>query len=75
VLGYFTRKFRHRRAQKYLAAHPDDEPAVQTIVAALDLLAPKSAREVAEMTAARQLSDAEWQKFGPRWERAWNAIR
>jgi hypothetical protein len=75
VFGYLARKFRHRRAQKYLSAHPEDEPAVQTIVATLDLLAPRSAREVAEMMAARPLSDDEWQKIGSRWERAWDAIR
>jgi hypothetical protein len=75
VLNYFAKKFRHRRARKYLASHPEDEAAIQTILATLDHLAPKSAREVAEVLAARQLSDVEWQKIARRWERAWNAIR
>jgi hypothetical protein len=70
-----ARRFRHRRAARYLAKYPKDEPAVQVIVATLDDLAPKSARDVAEMMAARSLTDMEWQKIAPRWKRVWNAIR
>lgn len=74
MFGYFAKKARHRRAAKYIEAHPEDQPAAQAVVTILDELAPKSAREVAEMTVARPLTDAEWRKIGPQWKRAWNAI-
>jgi len=75
MFGYFTKMLRRRRARRYLAAHPEDQVAVQTIVASLELSILKFAREVVEMMAGRTLSDDEWRKVAPRWERAWNAIR
>jgi hypothetical protein len=71
---WFARRSRERRAKRYLQTHPEDDPAVQTILFTLDHLCPKSARDVAQMTAGRKLSEAEWISFAPRWERAWAAI-
>lgn len=62
------------RADNYLRAHPEDEPAVEAIVAAVEAFGIGTAREAAEITAGGPLSDAEWAQFGPRWERAWRAI-
>jgi hypothetical protein len=73
MFAWLERWVRNRRAQKYAAAHPDDLPAAQAIVAGLNLEA-QSAREVAEMVAGRPLTSEEWARFGHRWERAWKAI-
>lgn len=71
----FAKARRKRRAERYLELHPEDVAAVGPILFALDRLAPKSAREVAEMRAGHRLSDAEWRKVAARWNRSWNAIR
>ena len=66
---------RKRRATTYLAAHPEDEPAVTAILLSIEAgFNYQSAREVAEMLKGKELSDSEWSKYGPRWERAWNDI-
>ena len=75
MFNSFARAARKRRAERYLKLHPEDEAAVEPIMLALDQLAPRSARDVAEMLAGRCFTDVEWLKVAPRWERAWNAIR
>jgi hypothetical protein len=71
----FAKAIRKRRAQRYLADHPDDDGAVGPILFALDRFTPTSAREVAEMRAGHRLSDAQWRQISAQWNRAWNAIR
>ena len=71
---WFARKARERRAKNYLLIYPDDEAAVRTILATFELFRPMSARQIAEITAGRSLSNDEWDQFGARWERAWAAI-
>jgi hypothetical protein len=71
----FARAKRKRRAERYLQLHPEDVAAVGPILFALDRLAPKDARDVAEMRAGHRLSEAEWRKVSARWNRTWNAIR
>jgi hypothetical protein len=62
------------RAIQYLGKHPEDEPAVKAILIGIEAFEISCAREAAEITAGRPLSDEEWHKYGPRWERAWNFI-
>jgi hypothetical protein len=71
----FAKARRKRRAERYLQLHPEDVAAVGPILFALDRLAPKSARDVAEMRAGHRLSDAEWRSVSARWNRTWDAIR
>jgi hypothetical protein len=75
MFKFFARAIRKRRAQHYLARHPEDDAAVGPIVFALDRFTPASAREVAEMRAGHRLSEAQWRQISARWNRAWNAIR
>jgi hypothetical protein len=74
LFDWLRRKRRMRRATDYLRAHPEDEPAAKAIYITVEFLGATSARQVAEITAGRPLSDEEWTEFGPRWERAWVAI-
>jgi len=62
------------RAFAYAARFPDDQAAAMLILTSVKKLRAKSARQVAEMTAGRSLSDPEWKRYGARWERAWKAI-
>ena len=71
---WLERRSRTRRAKNYLRLYPRDEPAVRGILAALDTSHPKSARDAAEITNGRKLSDAEWASYANRWERVWYAI-
>jgi hypothetical protein len=70
----FRRKFRERRAWKYLRDHPEDRGVVVAILVLVDTLDVKSAREVAQMQAARKLSNDEWVSISARWEGPWIAI-
>jgi hypothetical protein len=74
LLHWIARKFQEHRARNYLLAFPEDEPTVQAILVALRLNPDVGARDAAQMMAGRKLSDDEWEKVGPRWERAWIAI-
>jgi len=71
MFRYLKRERLERRAADYLRIHPEDEPAVKATYFALMTLAPKSAWEVASLTAGRELSSAEWEAYAPRWERVW----
>ena len=73
MLDFISRAIRKRRALRYAKAFPDDIPAVQAILTALELKA-KNSREAAEMLVGRELSDAEWKPVSARWERAWRGI-
>lgn len=47
----------------------------ETLAAAIEaaiMLGAGSAREAAERTLGRKITDVEWEKAGPRWERAWD---
>ena len=74
MFAFLTKAISQSRALRYAKAFPDDLPAVQAILAALEFGA-KSARDAAEMLAGRELSDAEWLAVSPRWERAWLGIK
>jgi hypothetical protein len=67
-------KARVRRAIDYLREHPEDEPAVKAILSSTYVLDAKNAREAAEITGGRKVTDEEWRTYGTRWERAWYAI-
>jgi hypothetical protein len=71
----FAKAMRKRRAERYLQDFPEDHAAVGPILFALDRFEPQSARDVAEMRAGHPISDAQWEKVSPRWNRAWKAIR
>jgi hypothetical protein len=71
----FARARRKRRAERHLQLHPEDVAAAGPILFALDRLAPKSARDVAEMRAGYRLTEVEWRKVSAQWTRTWNAIR
>lgn len=62
------------RAAIYIAAHPEDEPAVIAILTLVEALFVKNGRELAEMVAGREILDSEWSRIGYRWERAWNSV-
>jgi hypothetical protein len=66
---WLERRSRLRRAKSYLRLYPRDEPAVRGILAALDSLHPKNARDAAEIANGRELSEAEWASYANRWER------
>lgn len=72
------RKMKHnartRRAIEYLRNHPEDEAAVKAILSSTYILDARSAREVAQSTGGRAMTEEERHVFGPRWERAWYAI-
>ena len=72
--GWFARRKLERRAGAYLKAHPEDEPVVEFILRVEGLLTVNSARELAQLAMDRKLSEDEWARWGPRWERAWTAI-
>lgn len=72
MLRFLRRRKLQKRAIQYLSGHPEDEPAVKAILMGVEALGISSAREAAETTAGRPLSDDEWNEYGPRWERAWN---
>ncbi|RXG84047.1 hypothetical protein EAS61_40065 [Bradyrhizobium zhanjiangense] len=74
MLEFITRAIRRRRAERYIRAFPDDEPAAMVVVVALELRA-KSPREATEMFARRPLSDAERAPISARWERTWHGIK
>jgi hypothetical protein len=57
---WLERRSRLRRARNYLRLYPRDEPAVRGLLAALDSLHPKNARDAAEIANGRELSEAEW---------------
>lgn len=59
------RAIRKRRVLRYAKAFPDDLPAVQAVLTALEFNA-KSAREAAEMLAGRPLTDREWSAVSSR---------
>jgi hypothetical protein len=62
------------RAFAYVARFPNDEAAAMLILTSVKKFRARSARQVAEMSAGRLLSDPEWKRYGARWERAWKAI-
>lgn len=77
MFKWLDRRKRERLTTEYLRSHPEDEPAVQAIYMSVEMLGRENvtnARQVAEMLAKRPMSDEEWSKFGPRWERAWYFI-
>jgi hypothetical protein len=74
ISRWLQRHGHRRRAVEYLRVHPEDEPAVNAILVAMETLGHKSAREIAQVTAAREISEVEWATYGPRWERAWNFV-
>ena len=61
---WLERRSRLRRAKNYLRLYPRDQPAVRGILAALDSLHPKNARDAAEIGNGRELSEAEWGFIG-----------
>jgi hypothetical protein len=61
--NFISRWKRKRRPEVYLRAHSEDEPAVSLILSSIELLSPKTARDVAEMTYGRALTDTEWQRL------------
>lgn len=83
-MGFFRRIFEvfgaprrltiEDRVAAYLTRFPHDEPAAYSILVSVKRFRIKSARQVAEKTAGRPLSNAEWEKYGARWQRAWDAI-
>ena len=62
------------QALKYLEKFPDEAPIVEAIVICSELLFAKNAQEVAEMLMGREILEEEWNRFGDRWDRAWNEI-
>ena len=74
MLNPFRTKARERRVDEYLKSFPDDDPAVQAIIFAADTVNATSPREAAEVLAGWEMSDDEWGRVGPRWERAWSAV-
>ena len=71
-----TRRKRQERAREFLKRFPEDQFAVFGMLAAAErLFRPRNAREAAEMTVGRPLSDAEWHAFRIRWEWIWSHIR
>jgi hypothetical protein len=74
MFRWLQNRRRLRRATAYLRAYPEDEPIVQTTLATIALLGMHGPREIASTTAGRKISDEEWSKISPRWERAWAAI-
>ena len=74
MLSWFAEKRRKRRAMNYVRAYPRDEPAARAIYITAGSMGVSSARQVAEITAGRPLTDEEWVQVRPRWERAWVAI-
>ena len=46
--------------------------AARQAIDAARLLGAKTAREAAEITAGRDLTEAEWDFFRPLWEQVWN---
>src|SRR5262249_21751777 len=71
---WYAKRARVNRGMKYLRTYSEDAVCVEAIVVSLTVLHANSARDVAESVAGRILSEEEWQRFGPRWERAWNAV-
>ena len=74
MFRWIVRRALKRRVVEYLKYFPDDEAAVFAVLSATELFSPKNVREVAEMSAGRQLSDEEWTKLAPRWERVWTQV-
>ena len=74
MFAWFSKKARLRRAKAYLRKFPEDEPAAFAILSFVDLFAVQTAREAAEMLAGTQMTDDEWGKVAPRWEKTWAAI-
>jgi hypothetical protein len=76
MLPWIARSARQRRAREFLKRFPEDELAVSAMLAVAEFwtFTPRNAREVAEITVGRELSDDEWSKFGPRWEWIWSHI-
>jgi predicted transcriptional regulator len=71
---WFKKRARERRARRYLATHSEDEVAAEAILGTLESLSADTARDVAEMVAGRKLTDEQWKRFGPRWQRTWDAV-
>lgn len=74
MLKFITRKIRQARAVRYVRAFPEDLPAAQAVLAALEFGA-ANAREAAEMLAGRPLSDSEWSGVSAQWERTWWGVK
>jgi hypothetical protein len=74
MFDWFRKRGLQNRAIEYVRRFPDDEPAAKAIIVARQTLAVDSAREAAEITFGRAMSDEEWATYGPRWQRAWDAI-
>jgi len=74
ISQWFLRRQRRKRAATYLGHFPDDMPAVQAVLMALDLSPQASARDAAEMLMGSAISNEAWQKISARWERAWAAL-
>ena len=75
MLPWNAKRARQQRATEFLKRFPEDQLAVLSMLAAAEFLfRPRNAREAAEMTVGRRLSDDEWYQFGPRWEWIWSHI-
>jgi hypothetical protein len=75
MLPWNARRARQQRAAEFLKRFPEDQLAVFGMLAAAEFLfGPRNAREAAEMTVGRKLSDDEWIEFGTRWEWIWSHI-
>ena len=74
MLGLFGKSARQRRAIDYLKRHPEDEPAVKAIIAAVEILHQNDPREAASSAFGRWLTEEEWAAVRPKWERAWYFI-
>jgi hypothetical protein len=73
MFEFLAKSIRRSRAKRYVKAFPEDAPAAETILAALELRA-KTAKEAAEMLAGREISAEEWRLISERWDRAWHGI-
>jgi len=60
-----------KNGDSYAQALASDAIARKVIEMTQSIVDAKSAREIAETVVGRSLSDDEWQKRGPQWERAW----
>jgi hypothetical protein len=69
-MGWFAGLFKKNSATGGEVRQNPDTIAKMSIKAAR-LLGAKSPREAAEITAGRELSDQEWERFKSSWERNW----
>lgn len=76
MMRWLEKRRRERRSDRYLFDFPDDASAVEAILFPVERFGTsiRSARQVADLTAGRELSEGEWINYGRRWERAWEHI-